>query len=429
MPDNRTYEMDEDFQDIIQLEIEKVQKETSTCPFLAGEAGIGKSSVIEAMCEKYGWHFFKVACNLLGDRTDISGVRSVKVTETIKNKPEEVWKQVFFPHKDVKDAMLCAENNPDDIVILFLDEINRLSADITSAILSFTTDRKVGTERFPDNLKFITAGNDRGNITHLDEASMTRFAKFTVIPSLEKWLDHEGPNLNPYIKQVLTNKPNLLLCKPNNIVTSEVDGDDGNEYVNDYEVFDEGESMDLYTCPRTLSGLNALLNAAGKDKLTYWLQKISRDAVTGEETSLLEKIVVSHIGDTEFKNDLLAFIADDVSKGMLQKATNIVTPKKPKFWKGLMSCADRQTRDTMIDNMSDEEKSEAILYAVYEKGVDNSDIIQTIAGRFNNQVLSGDYQPQFSNLKSHDELDTDNYNALITSGTPLGTMMRNILGD
>jgi len=79
--------------------------------------------------------------------------------------------------------------------------------------------------------------------------------------------------------------------------------------------------------------------------------------------------------------------------------------------------------------MTDEEKSSAILYAVYEKNADNSDIIQTLAGRFGGQVLTGDYQPQFSNLKSHDELDADNYNALITSGTPLGTMIRNILGD
>ena len=429
MPKNLIYEMDEDFQDLIKLEIEDVQDRTSTCPFLAGEAGTGKSSVIEAMCDKYGWHFFKVACNLLGDRTDISGVRSVKVNETINGKVEEVWKQIFFPHKDVKDAMICAENHPDEITVLFLDEINRLSADITSAILSFTTDRKVGTETFPPNLRFITAGNDRGNITHLDEASMTRFAKFSVTPSVEKWLEFEGSNLNPYIKQVITNKPNLILCKPNNIVTSEVDDDDGNTYVNDYEVFDEGENMDLYTCPRTLSGLNAILNAAGKDKLIYWLQKISRDTETGEEISFLEKLVISHVGDTEFKNDLLALIADDVSKGMLQKASNVVTPKKPSFWKGLMNCADRQTRDTMIDNMSDEEKSEAILYAVYEKNTDNSDIIQTLAGRFNSQVLTGDYQPQFSNLKSHDELDADNYNALITSGTPLGTMIRNILGD
>lgn len=429
MPKNFVYEMDEDFQDVIKLEVEKVQDVTSTCPFLAGEAGIGKSSVIKNMCDKYGWHFFKVACNLLGDRTDISGVRSVKVNETINGKVEEVWKQIFFPHKDVKDAMICAENNPDEIVVLFLDEINRLSADITSAILSFTTDRKVGTETFPDNLRFITAGNDKGNITHLDEASMTRFSKFTVSPSVEQWLAFEGPNLNPYIKQVITAKPELILCKPNGIETSEVDGDDGSTYTNEYELFDEAENMDLYTCPRTLSGLNAILNAAGKDKLIYWLQKITRDAQTGEEVSFLEKLITSHIGDTEFKDLVCAAIADDVSKGMLQKATNIVVPKKPKCWKGLMGCTDRQTRDTMIDNMTDEEKSSAILYAVYEKNADNSDIIQTLAGRFGGQVLTGDYQPQFSNLKSHDELDADNYNALITSGTPLGTMIRNILGD
>jgi hypothetical protein len=83
----------------------------------------------------------------------------------------------------------------------------------------------------------------------------------------------------------------------------------------------------------------------------------------------------------------------------------------------------------MLANMSDEDKSAVLLYAVWEKNKDNSDLINAVAKQFSGQFLTGDYQPQFSSLKSHDELDADNYAALINSGTVLGTMIRNILGD
>ena len=421
-------EMNKDFRDILAIEVEVVAKNTPICPFILGEPGIGKSSVVRDMCEEKGWYFFELLCNQLGDRADLTGCRSVKTTENVNGKDEEIWKQIFFPHQSIQDAITCAKNNPDETVVLFLDEINRTSSDITSAILSFTTARKIGTYVFPDNIRFIVAGNDKGNVTALDTASISRFSKYKLKPSAKTYMDIEE-NLNPYIKQVLTTNPSYIFCKNTAIVTSTVDGGDDDDYESEYEAFDEAEGFDQITTPRTLSGLNAFLNACDMNRLSYFVGQVSKDPETGEETNLLQTIIEGHVGNTAFSNALCVVIAEDISKGMLQKANTIAKPKKPAVYKDIMKCNDRQTRDTMISNLSEDDKSAVILYAVWEKGVDNSYLIQAVAQKFTGQLLTSNYQPQFSNLKSHDELDADNYAALINSGTTIGTMIRNILGD
>ena len=421
--------MNPDFRNILAIEVELVSNKAPVCPILLGEPGIGKSSIVKAMCEEKGWHYFELLCNQLGDRADLTGCRSVKTAANVNGKDEEIWQQIFFPHQSIQDAITCAKNNPGDTVVLFLDEINRTSSDITSAVLSFTTARRIGTYVFPDNVKFIVAGNDNGNVTSLDSASISRFVKFKLEPSAQTYMSVEQ-QLNPYIEKVLKANPSYIFCKNASIVTSTVSGDDGNDsYEQEYEAFDEAEGFDQITAPRTISGLNAFLNACTPDMLNYYISQTSRDADTGEDVSLLQVIVSGHVGDTLFANALCAEIAADINKGILQKASNVIKPTKPAVYKDILKCTDRQTRDTMIQNMTDDVKSSVILYAVYEKGVDNADLITTVAKHYSGQFLTGDYQPQFSNLKSHDELDPDNYAALVNSGTTLGTMIRNILGD
>lgn len=421
--------MDADFRNLLAVEIEQVSKVAPVCPLIFGEPGIGKSSCIKEMCREHGWHYFDLLCNQLGDKSDLTGCRTIKTTENVNGNMEEIWKQIFFPHQSIQDAITCAQNNPGDIVVLFLDEINRAPSDVTSAILSFTTARKIGTYTFPDNIRFINAGNDKGNVTALDSASISRFVTYKLRPTAQTYMQYEE-KLNPYIKQVLTANPDYVFCKSSAIVTSTVSGDDGDSIEAQYEAFDDcAEGFEQITTPRTLSGLNAFLNNCDQQTLAHYVGQISRDPDTGEDVSLLQTIITGHIGNTLCANALCALIAEDISKGIMQRASNIVAPKPSAAYKALTKCADRQTRDTMIANMTDDDKSEVLLYATYEKGTDNSDLITAVASKFGGQCLTKDYMPQFSALKSHDELDADNYAALINSGTALGEMIKNVLGE
>jgi hypothetical protein len=153
-----------------------------------------------------------------------------------------------------------------------------------------------------------------------------------------------------------------------------------------------------------------------------------KDDDTGEDITQLEAIVFGHVGRTQFALDLCKTIGEDISRGQLQKATNIVVPKATAAFKSLKKCTDRQTRDDMIRNMSDDDKSAVILYAVYEDK-DNTDLINAVTSHFTQPLLVGDYQQQLGNLKNHDKLNADNYAALINSGTQLADMLKRILGD
>ena len=108
-------------------------------PMLLGKPGIGKSSFTEALEKTMKTKVFTMPINQMADRADITGARIMKDEDTGR------YKQAFFPHAIIDDAIEYAENNPKELVILFLDEINRASADITSTVLAFITTRMCGT--------------------------------------------------------------------------------------------------------------------------------------------------------------------------------------------------------------------------------------------------------------------------------------------
>lgn len=423
--------MNDAFKKIIAKELTSVSNAAPICPFIVGEPGIGKSSIIRSMCDDNGWHFFELLCNQLGDRADLTGCRSVKTTENVNGKDEEVWKQIFFPHQSVQDAITCAKNNPDDIVVLFLDEINRTSSDITSSILSFTTARSIGTYKFPDNVRFIVAGNDNGNVTALDSASISRFVQYALKPDAVNWMTYKKDSgvLNPYIEKVLKDDSSLIFCMPKNIATTSVTQDDGDETDVIMEAFnDVAEGFRQITTPRTIEGLNEFLNGCSIDELTEYANTQMIDDDDGEDTTLLNSIIFGHVGKTMFGYNLANIITNDISNRQM-KVSITAAPKMPKSYKDIKKCTDRQTRDAMIDNMSKTEQSELLIYALYDKN-DNRELVQTICGLLKDGMIEGSYISQLNDLMSSpDAIDRDNWSALINSNTKTGTYMSMIFPD
>ena len=421
--------MNQDFKELMADEIRIVGAKDPICPMLLGEPGIGKSSVVREICEQNDWDFFELLCNQLGDRSDLTGCRTVK--DINPKTKEEVWSQIFFPHKAVQSAIQRAADYPDRTIVLFLDEINRTTSDITSAILSFTTARTIGTYTFPTNVRFIVAGNDKGNVVSLDEASLSRFAMYKLKPSAQTWMQITS-NVNPYIKSVLEKNPSLIFCKSTNVVTSQVQGsdDDDDSYGAEYEAFDENaDGFNQITTPRTISGLNSLMNSWDLDKIKYYIGNISKDSQTGEDCSMLQTIIEAHVGKTAFAAELCQELANAVKANVLNTASNLVIPTKPAQLKQLALVTDRQSQIDLLKNMSPEELSEIMAYLVYQPGVDNKDIITMIAGIYPTNSLDKNVMPNFIKLKTHDKLNPDNYTALINSGTLLGTGVRDLLGD
>ena len=302
--------------------------EVGATPALMGEPGIGKSSFVEALAYSMGTKAFVLPCNQLADKADLTGARLVPYT---KGDGTESYKQVFYPHQLIQECIDYALANPREWPVLFLDEINRTTSDVTSGALTLVTLRRMGHLDLPGNVRIVVAGNDKGNVTTLDEASLSRFVIFHVEPDAATLVSVLGNDMNPWVKKVLTQHPGLIFQKstPNAIVADGKDDDSDDGTVTMAELFDGGEEMNQLTTPRTIDNLSKWLNRADRQELAQYLATPVQ--IAGRETSLLNEAIEAFAGDTMFTTQLVATIAKDLasnSSGQMQSRVDVPKPNR-----------------------------------------------------------------------------------------------------
>ena len=369
-------------------------------PMLLGEPGIGKSSWLEALATARHTKCFTLPCNQLADKADLTGARLVPITD--KDGAIIDYVQNFYPHKVIHEAIEYALNNPRETPILFLDELNRTTSDVTSEALSIPTMRKIGGRALPQNLKVVIAGNDKGNVTALDSASISRFALFRVAPDTATFLGLDA-NLNPFVRKVLESHPECIFCKTVSIAQGKKDdGDDDDSEVLIEEILDDGEAMNQLTTPRTISGVSRWLNGFSNDQLAQWLGQVyTRE---GEEISLLQEM-------------LSGIMTQTVS------ASNSVNIGKPSCYDQMKSQTSSLDIEQFVDGMSENERSGCLLYALYEKQ-DNAPFIRALAQK--TTITPTDMKTLMS-LSATDKLDIENVRTFMGTGTPLATTLQVIL--
>lgn len=376
------------------MQIVKKDLESNVIPMLLGEPGIGKSSWVEALGELMHTKVFVLPCNQMADKTDLTGARLVPTDDTNTN-----FAQKFYPHTIIQQAIEYAKANPRETPILFMDELNRTTPDVTSAALSIPTQRSIGDNPLPKNLRIITAGNDKGNITSLDEASISRFSLYHVNPDVETYLNIE-PNLNEFIKKVLLSHPECICCKVIRVATAGSDDDD-DAVVNIDEILDDGEEMNQIAVPRTISGLSRWLNTFTKQEL----QAMIADSTTidGEDVSVLEEAIWGHTGKTAFTQFLMAEIASGIMTMNTQSAN--VAIGKPQCYDDMKKAPTMTDLDAFIKNLTDNEKSGCLVYALFEKE-DNSKYISSLLTNMSN--LTPNDIKSLMKLYANDQLDEEN---------------------
>lgn len=406
------------FNDVFQDIVEKIINNSKQVPMLLGEPGIGKSSWIEDLGRKLHTKVFTLACNQLADKADLTGARLVPV-ETSTG--ETTYEQVFYPHAIIRRAIAYAIENPHETPILFLDELNRTTPDVTSALLSIPTLRTIGNTDLPDNLRVIIAGNDKGNITTLDEASVSRFVLFPVEPDVETFIQ-VNTQLNPFVKTVLMQHPESLFCKMVQAVTSQSDDDDDDDGMTSIdEILDDGEDMNQITTPRTITGVSNWLNCYDNAALMTLLQEThNRD---GEEVSLLQEIIEGFTGKTNFTKFLMAEIATNLMT--VNNQSNVTSVPKPQCYDKMKQCPDITALNQFISTMSDHDKSGCLVYALYEK-TDNKAYINAILASGITTLESNDMKSLMS-LFGSDQLDDANVATFISNNAPLAVTLSSIL--
>ena len=350
--------------------------EAGRVPALMGEPGIGKSSFVEDVARRTNTRCFTLPCNLLADKADLTGARLVL------DEQNGIWSQKFFPHDTISQAISYAKNNQNEQPILFLDEINRTTSDVTSGTLTLVTLRRIGNEDLPKNLRIIVAGNDKGNVTALDDASISRFAIINVAPDASTLIEILGDNLHPWVKKVLEKHPETVFVKNTNeqiAVDGQDDGDD-DDTVSVFDLFDGTEEIRPFATPRTIDGVSRYLNVLSFDKIASLMAtpSVTRD---GRNISYLQEVIEGLTGNTSFTTLLMGIISDELSKGSTgtQNAQRVV---KPRIYDKLKE-ASKTSIDAInqvIATMTDNDASGCFVFAMYERE-DNTTIIQALNER------------------------------------------------
>lgn len=347
--------------------------ESGSTPALMGEPGIGKSSFVEGLAHEMDTKAFVLPMNQLADKADLTGARLVPTPDG------KSFSQVFYPHHVIQEAIEYALENPREHPILFLDEINRTTSDVTSGALTLVTLRKMGHITLPSNLRLMVAGNDRGNVVSLDEASLSRFTIFRVEPDAHTLISVLGAGLNRWIKEVLTQFPTLVFEKstPAAIAADgDDDDDDTNGNVTVADIFEAGEEMNQLTTPRTIDNLSRWLNVADLADLAVYLQTPA--IVEGREATVLNEAIEAYVGNTKFATQVSAAISREISSGLGGPTTNQLTVPRPNCYAGLKAATSITDLSDQLSQLTEKEKASSLLYALKESA-DNSRLIEQLA--------------------------------------------------
>ncbi|GAB3944000.1 AAA family ATPase [Kribbella sp. NPDC056345] len=395
--------------EVIQLDLEM-----NIVPALMGEPGIGKSSWVEALAYSMNTRAFVLPCNQLADKADLTGARLVPTNGGS-------YKQVFYPHHVIQDCIDYAEANPREWPILFLDEINRTTADVTSGALTLVTLRCMGHVELPKNVRIIVAGNDKGNVTTLDEASLSRFSIYRVEPEAATLMNILGDDLNPWVRKVLTQYPALVFQKAvSGIAATDGPDDDDDATTSSFaELFDSGEEMNQLTTPRTIDSLSRWLNKASRDQLSRYLA--TPTTIGDRETYVLNEVIESHVGNTAFALQVVAVIAEDLASGAGQAVSNQVVVPKPNCYAELKAAQSVTDLSALIADLTDSDKSGSLLYALRDHE-DNTRLIEQLA-QATNQIETAHMRTLFEMLSAA-QADTQNVEAFLNSGTPVAERVK-----
>lgn len=395
-------------QTLTQLVLDLIEDEKSI-PMLLGEVGIGKSSFFEALGKELNTQVFSLSCNQLADKADLTGARLVPTDD---NK----YKQVFFPHETIMNAIKYAEENPRETPLLFLDEINRTTPDVTSALLSIPTARKIGSVELPSNLRVAVAGNDKGNITSLDEASISRFMLIHIEPDSNTFISLDE-DLNIYVKNVLQKYPDTIFCKTVVDIEKDEENDEDQDFIED--IFDADNEMKQLTTPRTIASLSRYLNKKSNDDLKAMLVSI-----TNNDTTLLQEIIEGFVGYTRFTQKLLEEIINGINTNQTNTAQR-VKAVKPNCYDELKTKASiQELQDFIINSMTEKERSESLVYALYEKE-DNKTYIEELAKQIEN--IDNNALKTLTDLAMYHELDQQNVDDFTSTKLPLSDKLSIIL--
>ena len=374
---------------------------SNTVPIILGMPGIGKSSMLRELEDILDSKTFTLQINQIADRTDLIGQRNVEETYTHPDGTvEKRVKLAFFPHYIIQNSIDFALENPDKLSILFMDEINRTSSDVTSATLSVITERTIGGQTLPPNLRIVAAGNDDGNVVALDTASRTRFRFLKAHPDAETILT-KVENLNDFIKDIITTYPQLIKQYGSlytDLDTQSTDSTDDDSFELEFDMDDDGFAQ--LCVPRTIEYLSKYLNTAHIDKSKSPLSRASfmqHMEQFDNQKSLLQIIIEGSIGTNDFTNKLMdslnAYYQDILHTTTTQQSITALPAFDHDSFSKIANTTKVDEELTIIDNMEPDTRVNILVSLLLQQNVNRVNDNALVHRTLNNLLIHNDPIP------------------------------------
>lgn len=166
-----------------------IYKESNIVPYLEGESGIGKTSIVEQYASERG-----MDCIIMGvaslDHIEFYG-RTVS-TDIVAGFNDEKF-TVFKKSIPSWVSRIVQNDQNNKGTLLFIDELNRAEPQNLQSLMNLILKKEFGSDsiKLPESLFIVAAGNpiDDGNylVESLDKAMLSRMAIVKVKTTLESW--------------------------------------------------------------------------------------------------------------------------------------------------------------------------------------------------------------------------------------------------
>ena len=210
--------------------------EAGLVPFIAGNPGIGKSSIVHHLAKAGNLKLIDHRLST-SDPTDLSGL-----PHFVNGEAHFAPFTGLFP---IEGISVVPEGY--DGWLLFLDEFNSADRDIQKAAYKLVLDRKVGQYNLHPSVQIVCAGNlitDRAIVTELNTAMQSRMVHFELATDFKEWLQDVAIAKN-YDHRVIA----YLSRHQDNLMN-----------------FDPNHNDKTFCCPRTWEFTDRLLKVCGDDK-------------------------------------------------------------------------------------------------------------------------------------------------------------------
>lgn len=194
-------------------------------PNIVGDAGIGKSALVEEVARQMGAQLYTTVVSL-SEKGDLAiPVPPLTSDSFVETKDYGRLANVQYGYAETLIRIIkFAEGHPEQPIIWFLDEFNRGSQAVQSELMNLVLQRRINSLQLPAQVKMIIAENpdstmlgfgDREYDVAVGDAAINdrtvRLVMTTAPAEWLKWARHRQPAINPLVIKYLSDHPDRLL--------------------------------------------------------------------------------------------------------------------------------------------------------------------------------------------------------------------------